>query len=49
MGRWGYKTGGGQVMFYPYEKGRGDWKSFSNAEGGGGRQKTFWGIFYAEA
>ena len=31
-GRGGYKTGGGQVKFYPYEKG--GQKRFSHAEGG---------------
>ena len=40
------KREGGQVKCYPYEKG--DGKSFSHAEGGGG-DKTFWGSLYAEA
>ena len=39
-GEGGYKTGGGHVKFYPYEKGGGGGaevgKSFSHAEGGGG-------------
>ena len=30
----GYKTGGGRVEFYPYEKGGGGEKRFSHAEGG---------------
>ena len=35
----GYKTGGGgQVKFYPYEKGGGR-KGFSHAEGGGGGER----------
>ena len=35
-GEGGYKTGGGDVKFYPYEKGGGEGgKSFSHAEGGG--------------
>ena len=43
----GYKTGGGggQVKFYPYEKGGGG-ECFSHAEGG---HKTFWGSFYMVA
>ena len=40
-GEGGYKTGGGHVKFYPYEKGGG--KSFSHAEGGG--QKKFGVVF----
>ena len=39
--------GGGQVKFYPYEKGEGG-KCFSHAEGGGGH-KMFWGSFYVVA
>ena len=39
-GEWGggggYKMGGGQVNFYPYEKGGGG--CFSHAEGGGAQQ-----------
>ena len=35
-GEVGYKTGGGHVKFYPYEKGGGGRKSFSHAEGVGG-------------
>ena len=40
------REGGGGLKFYPYEKGGG---SFSNAEGGEGRQKQVWGSFSAEA
>ena len=33
----GYKTGGGHVKFYPYEKGGGGGRtSFSHDDGGGG-------------
>ena len=38
------KREGGQVKFYPYEKGLGGPKSFSHIKGGGGGHKTFWGI-----
>ena len=48
-GRVGYKTGGGHVKFYPYEKkGGGGGKRFSHAEKGGGH-KRFWGSFNAVA
>ena len=41
-GRGSYKTGGGHVKFYPYNKGGGeDGKSFSHAEGGVGGTKSF--------
>ena len=45
----GYKTGGGHVKFYLYEKGGGGGKStsFSHAEGVG--HKKFWGSFHAVA
>ena len=43
-GEGGYKTGGGDVKFYPYEKG--GRKSFSHAEGG---HNKFWDSFYAVA
>ena len=44
----GYKTGGGggNVEFYPYEKGEGGRKSFSHVEGGGGR--TGFGIVFTQ-
>ena len=34
------------MKFQPYEKGGGDRKCFSHAEGGGGGLKQFWGSFY---
>ena len=47
-GRGDYKTGGGHVKFYPSEKG--DGKSVSHAEGGGGGgHNKFWGSFYVVA
>ena len=41
--------GGGEVKFYPYEKGGGGGTSFSHAEGGGGGHGKSWGSFYAVA
>ena len=47
MGRGGAtKWEGGHVKFYSYEKG--DGKSFSHGEGGGGQHK-FWGNLYTVA
>ena len=43
----GYKTGGGHVKFYPYEKGGGE--VLAMLKGGGGGHTKFWDRFYAMA
>ena len=45
MGRGGYKTGGGHVKFYPYEKGGAEKVLAMLTVGGGGGavHKRFWG------
>ena len=47
-GEGGYKTGGGQVKFYPYEKGGVDFflAMLKRAGGGGGGGRTSFGVVF---